>query len=52
MADIIDLESGLPDCPMCFSVLGWGKNGGLFLEMFQCFGEAFREATGMPRLRA
>lgn len=58
MADIIDLETDLPDCPNtreewgCCSVPGWGKNGDLFLEMFRCFGEAFREATGMPALRA
>lgn len=59
MADIIDLETDFPDCPMytteewgCCSVPGWGKNGDLFLEMFRCFGEAFRKATGMPGLRA
>lgn len=59
MADIIDLVTDLPNCPVysreewgCCSVPGWEKNGDLFLELFRCFGETFREATGMPGLRA
>lgn len=58
LTDITNLETYLPDCRMCSrgelggcAVPGCGRNGGFFLDMFRCLGEAFREATGMPGLR-